>query len=777
MAVTKLNHWLKYYKEIQSQGHTWRLEILQRARRPLVQVEIGSVLQGLRLYVQGDQSDIDTPIVKTSLEMTFVDAPDLEADRKCGNWEVFYTSSATEYKVKLYKDGVVEWTGYITPDSYSEDLMYRGSVTIIARDNLGALQDFEFDATGDEDGMITLYDLVHTGMERISFAMEVYDDHSAASVFPVCVDADSPILYKVKFNVSSFREKSWQEAIEDAMYSCGVVLRYIGNNQFFFCPLRAVPLMGQDMWCRVATKDVRFASYGHRELSPAVKAISEIVNFEIADNIIEIYSAANSYKGRGEMLCQESLEGYFNKPMKEISVPVYGYSANIGQGLMGAEAENSRLLNVYDFPIEHDYADAKYGAIKNTSCIYLLCNTLDLLKSSEGYYQQLKKENPLTASFRIQKEGTYAINYTFDYPVSLYGNKVGNVALKAPVGVSMMYVGFNAKWLGDDGSVQYLNVYSRPGATPEVQWTTSAPTRHMIEVYYNHNYVDLNEFPRIISLPNIDVAGAGRLTIECYGAHFDTYEDAVIGDGVYLRLTGIDVARTKTDNLPLIMDKLTVTTKYKEANNVILNRDPQYASNPSQAISPLLVQNGIFVTKGKQLIGSESWRFYENDTLQSLSVLIHQQLLAYYSKPNNILTGELVVDDADFRSLYLWKGKKHMLTAGALNILTGHIEGATLREFKRYSELWETDAETDYVEFRIGGGTQTIALTSNKELTSADVHIDDTWCSATIESTGTQAYSLTINAGYNSTGEARVAFITIDTFTIMVKQIAQLIID
>jgi hypothetical protein len=185
----------------------------------------------------------------------------------------------------------------------------------------------------------------------------------------------------------------------------------------------------------------------------------------------------------------------------------------------------------------------------------------------------------------------------------------------------------------------------------------------------------------------------------------------------------------------------------------------------------------VYISKSGEYEGSQQWRFYEGQTPNPLPVLIHQQLLAYYSKPNNILTGELVVDDADFRSLYLWKGKKHLLTAGALNILTGHIEGATLREFKRYSELWETDAETDYVEFRIGGGTQIIALTSNKELTSADVHIDDTWCSATIESTGTQAYSLTINAGYNTTGEARVAFITIDTFTIMVRQIAHLIID
>ena len=130
-------HQLKYYKNIESHGHSWRVEFLQDTDETLTPMEIGPVLQGLRLVVQGDQADIDTPIVKTSLEMTFVDAPDLDDSRKCGYWEEFYTSSATEYMVKLYKDGETEWSGFVTPDSFSEDLRYRGSVSIIARDNLG----------------------------------------------------------------------------------------------------------------------------------------------------------------------------------------------------------------------------------------------------------------------------------------------------------------------------------------------------------------------------------------------------------------------------------------------------------------------------------------------------------------------------------------------------------------------------------------------------------------------------------------------------------------
>lgn len=746
MAELK-KYWVKYYKEIQSQGHTWRLEILQWARKQMAQSEIGSVLQGLRLYVQGDQADIDTPIVKTSLEMTFVDAPDLEADHKCGNWDVFYTSSATEYKVKLYKDGVVEWTGYITPDSYSEDLMYRGSVTIIARDNLGALQDFEFDAAGDEDGMITLYDLVHTGLERVSFAMDVYDDHSAASVFPLCVDADSPILYNVKFNVSSFREKSWQEAIEDAMYSCGVVLRYIGENQFFFCPLRAVPLMGKDMWCRVATKDVRFASYGHRELSPAVKSIVDEVQFELQDNLVDINMGEDAYGEQSTATTSDSADG------KYMVIPVY--KAN-GQWFT-PDGYGALLLNPFAYGLKEGYSSPQEGDLKAQDVIYVAANCID--------------QSVIKRKVRLQQKvssGTYKLSFDIDNLVTLFDNrtKMGFYGRFDENFISIGYLAASFTFTDSNGEIWSYDDYS--GVK---KWVKGAASTSLIAPTNNISY------PFVFDIPEFKVENKGVFTLDIDGVstnYFGALPPNV--DGLYARVLNFKLYDTTLKDTA-IEEKQKITTRYNESNNIRLTRTDSYGFNRTQLSSPKYIVNGMYVKSGDKYKTSDQWRFYVGQTTNPLPVLIHQQLLAYYSKPNNILTGELVVDDADFRSLYLWKGKKHLLTAGALNILTGHIEGATLREFKRYSELWETDAETDYVEFRIGGGTQTIALTSNKELTSADVHIDDTWCSATIESTGTQAYSLTINAGYNTTGGARVAFITIDTFTIMVRQIAHLIID
>lgn len=729
----KLTYKLRFYKEIESQGHIWRLEIRELSEVQKTAKEIGSVLQGLRLYVQGDQADIDTPIVKTSLEMTFVDAPDLEEDRKCGNWEIFYTSSATEYKVKLYKDGVVEWTGYITPDSYSEDLMYRGSVTIIARDNLGSLQDFEFDAAGDEDGMITLYDLVQTGLERVSFAMEVYDDHSAANVFPLCVDADSPILYKVKFNVSSFREKSWQEAIEDAMYSCGVVLRYVGGNKFIFCSLRSIPLMGEDMWRLVATKDVRFASYGHRELSPAVKTIVDEVQFELTDNLVEINMGEDAY---GEMTTGND-DYYENLPL---------YEAH-GQWFTPA-GYKTLFLNPFAYGLKEGFSSPQIGDLRATDVIYFANG---IIGNCAIQFQQ-----------KVPK-GKYKLSFDVGTPVQLFDNmtKIGFVK-----GSSIIDISCSLYFTSSAGKKTYYN------SDRDIWQDTQVYNRWHPDGFDKTAYVGM-DFPVTLTSKELEVSADGIFTLEIYGGDI-SYGIMGEGVGLYPRVFNLKLYDTTIKNTA-IEEKQKITTRYNENNNIRLTRTDSYGFNRAQLSSPKYIVNGMYVKSGDKYKTSDQWRFYEGQTTNPLPVLIHQQLLAYYSKPNNLLTGELVVDDADFRSLYLWKGKKHLLTAGALNILTGHIEGATLREFKRYSELWETDAETDYVEFDAGGGTQTIALTSNKELTSADVYVNDTWLSAIIYSAagGVNNYTLNINASENTGLETRHAIIRIDTLTISIWQFAQ----
>ena len=92
---------LRYYKDIpQQNGGAFRLEIYKKDSTSAA-VEIGAIIQSLSLQIQGQQSDVDAPIVKTSLSMTFIDAQDLENGKKNGFWEEFYTPDAVLWKVIL----------------------------------------------------------------------------------------------------------------------------------------------------------------------------------------------------------------------------------------------------------------------------------------------------------------------------------------------------------------------------------------------------------------------------------------------------------------------------------------------------------------------------------------------------------------------------------------------------------------------------------------------------------------------------------------------------
>ena len=124
---------LKYYKELQHFGHAVRLNIYEK-RKSTDQKnakKIGAVVQALDYGIQGRDGDFAPAIQKTSLRLVLIDAPERNTDdEKWGGWDEFYTSDATKYKVDLKIDGVLEWSGYITPDSYEEDLMYHSAINL-----------------------------------------------------------------------------------------------------------------------------------------------------------------------------------------------------------------------------------------------------------------------------------------------------------------------------------------------------------------------------------------------------------------------------------------------------------------------------------------------------------------------------------------------------------------------------------------------------------------------------------------------------------------------
>ena len=242
-------------------------------------MELGNVIQSLNLEIQGGD-DIDAPIVKTQLNFTFIDAPDHQdrKTKKCGAWEEFYSPDATHWKVLVFADGVQMWGGYITPDSYHETLTYRSGISFIARDNIGHLNDFPFDATGNAEGMISMYDLVQTAWRKIDSPMQLTTD---SAKWLKCEDVSGIHTY---MNVSAFAGKNWYEVLESTLYAYGMVMRYVGENKVAVYPLREMPFYGQDS---ISVANVVFETGAERELSPAARRIEETDEYDIEESLAQ----------------------------------------------------------------------------------------------------------------------------------------------------------------------------------------------------------------------------------------------------------------------------------------------------------------------------------------------------------------------------------------------------------------------------------------------------------------------------------------------------------
>ena len=243
-------------------------------------------LTGAALQIVGGQSDILTPFIKTSFSWSMADCWDEGTTKsdgttcvnaqneKCGEWEEFYTPDATKFRVELWAKATPSataaciWTGYVTPDSWSENMTYRGSVTVTARDMLGALRDKEFDLTG----RVSVLDIVQGALSAASCPMSL---SYTAGHFLVNEDGSNILSHTIA--ASTFSGDTWQEALEETLESLGLVLRYNGANAMVLTSLRYLKADTTS-----GSHTIEFISNsGLRELDPALRSITETFDVEM----------------------------------------------------------------------------------------------------------------------------------------------------------------------------------------------------------------------------------------------------------------------------------------------------------------------------------------------------------------------------------------------------------------------------------------------------------------------------------------------------------------
>lgn len=679
-------HALRYYKEIQQEnGQIIRLEI-HRKDSTLPSVEIGRVLQVLRLDIQGGADTIDAPIVKTSLTMTFVDAPDLEEGKKCGNWEEFYTPDSTMWKVVLKADGKTIWGGYVTPDSYQEDLRYRGSVTIIARDNIGHMQDFPFDMEGNADGVVTLQQLVNEAWAKIESPMKLDWRHEADdAMYLLCDGVEAPQTY---MNVSAFEDMNFFDAVEKALYSYGLVMRYTGSNRVTIMSLRDLPYQGKSSAPRAI--EPIFLAHAQRELAPAVRRIEESVKYDIEESVALPRIKESDFTGsRSTYRC--AIEG-----------------VDLGYGKFGTLEHEAPIWPIIDTP---HWSNMPSTSLSFNPKIYPIGHFSEQQGLTEDIYQPMylaanNVDQRLILFKHLITCAAFNLRIKFTDPISLNSsNKIERCTtfnLKSIKYAIFIEQGQTTYYYGKDGSwrIDYQELTEEYDATQ--------PSYDFVKA------INMGEF-----------SGSTEITFAIVKIEYAQTTNGLNKYGLY---AGIQLLAFEQPEGNPVLETNNVNTKYVDSNNVIISRDPEFGPAYNTVTLPQIIKNGIFVKSGNAYLPAKGWA-WRGGTLQQMAVYNHLQLLCYHSKPNNIISGDIVYADfVNMAAIYEWGGANHLLVSGSYNFLNGRIESAVLREFKFYTEMWSdvSGSETPTTEednrtTAESGGTSKASTYTNK----TDVYLGD----------------------------------------------------
>ena len=254
---------LLLYKEIETPQGTQRLEIYKDGYTGAA-VEIDALRRD-SITIGKDSSDIAQAITTSVLSFAV-------ADTGVVDYLQFSTPSATLFKVVWLTDGAARWTGFITPDSYSENLAYRDTLTLTARDNLGRLNDYDFDLARGQ--MLSVEAIVTAAISKAGVAMPLAWATTKTATYPTATGIRAALV-----NTSLFAGKTWHEALTMLLEGCGLTLAWADGNAFRVQDITAAPAQTQPAFF--------VGKSGYRQITPAWKNVTVEQDYGLRDNFYE----------------------------------------------------------------------------------------------------------------------------------------------------------------------------------------------------------------------------------------------------------------------------------------------------------------------------------------------------------------------------------------------------------------------------------------------------------------------------------------------------------
>ena len=654
------------YKEITAlrTKHVYRLEIYKKdfSGTAMELEEFSSSPFSITLEGEGDE--VYRPVIKSSLSINIIDKDQFD-------YTQFFTSDAFGFRVFLLRNGVRLWSGYITPDSFGQDLQYRSTINLVARDNIGYLSEIDYDWF-DYD-FVSIEQLLTKAFDKIQAQFSL---DNRVNIF----SGNKPIT-DAYIQTVGLKDKTWFEVLEEVLSGCGLQLRYINDNYTLHDIANEVELGGN--------YTPTFIDRSQRvDFSPAWREEQLEQDYLKIDNFFNKMPNKDKYE-------------FIKLNNKDFSRPGERLYTIQGWNQSEANASNGILFNnpdelYYNTSFNQDTGTYIFDKIPNTSMLINSDNKTEYPNSSISTSFICKKSStPLHINidafnelFEVEYyEGIGHVisrHYGFNYN-TYHLNFYCNIFLKKEDGSTLICK--NNTWEPYDSSNQDYRIELNLPETPDPLTAES----------FQEDKTQLD-----IVVKSIPENGDLIFTIYRWGT---SYTGTLLGSFA-MRIDNIKMYfKDEKEDISGQESKITIN----ESNNVKQSFDFKYGQIPDSSGGYLAFAGGLHDNDDYHTPLTDWYRSAFPENKYNLLELVGRGLAHHGKKARKIMTGTILFDGQDFSKILVIDNEKYVINGGTYDVTKETLTGEFI-EVEPYS----TD---DYVITggAVSGGSSNISTGGNRD--------------------------------------------------------------
>jgi hypothetical protein len=664
--------WL--YKEISTEYGACKVEIY-RKNYTGESIEIGALAADSLSIALENLGSITDPIGKSVCSFSIIDTNQVEYDD-------FFTPDATALKVVVStRVGggayVTRWSGYVTPDFFAENLSYRTPISISARDNIGYLNDVDFDLTATT---ITVRELIQSAFRKIA------EDYPMSLSFVTQKQTAEGILaIDATISTTLLKEMSWGEALETILHDLGLQMRWVDNNTIAVLDLSQIPEY-------YATQGFNFVdASGYREIVPAWRELSQEQDFGLKENFFEGWLREDNIT----FVKTENIRIPLSMGGVTGLVPMRYYTPN-NWGVAG----NTFVINPKDYVYFGTYGQMAQPFGERIFFTGVEKDATNIANNYMSYRQDVYASNrPMRITFKaftsVMATGGIGNNdalLAYD-PANRFMDFATGDTLQLGLKVNLLlHVGTRTYILGQNweeiNGAETNSLYFVLPKIGQVDGSSVTPNEEEITI-------DVNTIPN-----------DGVLELRIYGftIHNKTNLQEDAGSAIYdwLRMVSYINEVKYTYNIDNPDTGRYSQVEVNKQHNIKDTQSYTFGQIPVEGGAVNAFAGGLFKADGNELIGFQR---NADATNYNLLELVGREIIHFNKRNYNRLSGtirNLNKEPLMFNRLFVREGKKYAPYNYSLNVISNEMNITSMQEVEQYETATFNTIDS---QITTGGGT------------------------------------------------------------------------